>query len=58
MGDLDTAVMLDGQNSYLEIPSHPDFSQCTSGEGLTIEVWFRPDLLRLQESLMTHTSIG
>ena len=45
IGDEDTAVMLDGQNSYVEIPSHQDFSQPTSGQGLTIEVWFRPDLL-------------
>ena len=45
MGDPDTAVMLDGKNSYIEIPSHPDFSQCTSRRGLTIEAWFRPDLL-------------
>ena len=42
MGDPDTAVMLDGKKSFIEIPSHPDFSQCTSREGLTIEVWFRP----------------
>lgn len=48
MGDPDTAVMLDGQNSYIEIPSHQDFSQCTSGEGLTIEVWLRPDLLEFE----------
>jgi len=45
MGDPDTAVMLDGKKSFIEIPSHPDFSQCTSRQGLTIEVWFRPDLL-------------
>lgn len=45
MGDPDTAVKLDGKKSFIEIPSHPDFSQCTSRQGLTIEVWFRPDLL-------------
>lgn len=48
VGDPDTAVRLDGQNSYIEIPSHQDFSQCTSGKGLTIEVWFRPDLLEFE----------
>jgi len=37
--------MLDGKKSFIEIPSHPDFSQCTSRQGLTIEVCFRPDLL-------------
>jgi len=44
-GDRDTAISLDGDRSYIEIPSHRDFSQPTSGEGLTIEVWMRPDVL-------------
>jgi hypothetical protein len=35
-------VELDGQ-SYIEITSVPEFSQTHSGEGLTIEVWMRPD---------------
>ncbi|WP_202921420.1 LamG-like jellyroll fold domain-containing protein [Anatilimnocola aggregata] len=29
--------------SYIEIPSSPDFSISTSGDGLTVEVWMRPD---------------
>ena len=44
-GDPDTAVKLDGKKSYIEIPSHKDFSQPTSGKGLTVEVWVRPDVL-------------
>lgn len=44
-GDVNTAVKLDGNRSYIEIPSHKDFSQPTSGKGLTIEVWLRPDVL-------------
>src|SRR5579871_3710447 len=34
-GDSDTAIKLDGKRSYIEIPSHKDFSQPTSGKGLT-----------------------
>ena len=44
-GDIDTAVQLDGKQSYVEIPDHPDFSQPTSGKGLTVEAWMRPDVL-------------
>lgn len=44
-GDPDTAVKLDGKKSFIEIPSHRDFSQPTSGKGLTVEVWVRPDVL-------------
>lgn len=41
----DTAVQLDGKQSYVEIPNHPDFSQPTSGKGMTVEAWMRPDVL-------------
>jgi hypothetical protein len=44
-GDTDTAVTLYRKYSYVEIPSHKDFSQPTSGRGLTVEVWVRPDVL-------------
>ena len=43
--DANTAITLDGHRSYIEIASHPNFSQPTSGMGLTIEVWARPDVL-------------
>jgi len=44
-GDDDTAVKFDGQGSYVEVPSHEDFSQPTSGMGMTVEAWLRPDAL-------------
>jgi hypothetical protein len=42
--DADTGVALDGK-SYIEIPDCAAFSQPTSGLGLTVEAWFRPDTL-------------
>ncbi len=47
-GDANTAVKFDGKRSYVEIPSHKDFSQPTSGKGLTVEVWLRPDALEFE----------
>ena len=44
-GDPDASLGLDGKGSYLEIPAHPDFSQPTSGQGLTVEAWLRPEAL-------------
>jgi len=41
----DTAIKIDGRSSYVEIPDSVEFSQPTSGRGLTVEVWMRPDLL-------------
>lgn len=43
--DPDQAIKFNGETSYAEIPNHADFSQMTSGQGLTVEVWVRPDLL-------------
>jgi hypothetical protein len=43
-GDFNSSVTLNGI-SYVEIPDSPAFSQPTSGEGLTVEVWMRPDRL-------------
>ena len=43
--DIDTAVKLDGRSSYIEIPNSKDFSQLSSGQGLTAEAWIRPDVL-------------
>jgi len=42
--DPDTAIKLDGR-SYIEVPDSKDFSQPTSGQGLTAEAWIRPDVL-------------
>jgi hypothetical protein len=43
----DTAMGLDGpkSKSYVEIPANKVFSVPTSGKGLTVEVWLRPDAL-------------
>jgi hypothetical protein len=47
--DPDTAIGLHGFDSgdYVEIPDpvNAEFSQPTSGQGLTVEVWMRPDVL-------------
>jgi len=43
--DPDTAVQFNGTD-YVEIPDSADFSQPTSGAGLTVEVWLRPDRLQ------------
>jgi hypothetical protein len=45
--DPDRAIGLDGPKgrSYVEAPDHKDFSIATSGKGLTVEVWMRPDQL-------------
>jgi hypothetical protein len=39
------AVGFDGKETYVEVPSHADFSQPTHRHGLTVEVWMRPDAL-------------
>jgi hypothetical protein len=41
----DFAVGLDGRNGFIEVPDSDAFSQPTSGQGLTVEVWVRPDTL-------------
>src|SRR5262245_56876230 len=48
IGDTDTAIALDGKRSYVEISTHKDFSQPTSGNGLSVEVWVRPDVLEFE----------
>jgi len=50
VNDLDTAIGCNGPDSkdYVEIPDPGDsavFSQPTSGAGLSVEVWMRPDAL-------------
>lgn len=41
----DTTAKFDGRQGCIEIPEDPAFSQPTSGAGLTVEAWMRPDLL-------------
>src|SRR5262249_33655230 len=45
--DPDRAIGLDGprKKSYVEVLDSRDFSIPTSGKGLTVEVWMRPDVL-------------
>lgn len=43
-GDSNSSVTLHGK-SFIEIPDDPAYSQPTSGAGLTVEVWMRPDNL-------------
>jgi hypothetical protein len=52
-GDPNTAVQFNGAD-YVEIPNSVNFSQPTSGNGLTVEVWMRPDDL----SFPGHSSSG
>jgi hypothetical protein len=48
--DKNTAMGLDGPKSraYVEIAANKHFSVVTSGKGLTVEVWLRPDVLKFQ----------
>jgi hypothetical protein len=39
------AIGLNGRDAFVEIANREAFSQPTSGRGLSVEVWFRPDLL-------------
>lgn len=43
--ELNTAAAFDGKSAFIEIPSTPEFSQPTSSAGLSVEAWFRPDVL-------------
>jgi concanavalin A-like lectin/glucanase superfamily protein len=43
--EADSALGFDGKTACIEIPSDASFSQPTSGTGLTVEAWMRPDLL-------------
>ncbi len=48
-GDSNSSVTLHGK-SFIEIPDDPAFSQPTSGAGLTVEVWMRPDKLNFADT--------
>lgn len=41
----DSAIGLNGTTAYVEVPDSYAFSQATSGQGMTVEVWMRPDQL-------------
>jgi hypothetical protein len=44
-GESNFAIALNGTGAYVEIPDSAVFSQPTSRQGLTVEVWMRPDAL-------------
>src|SRR5947209_6760896 len=50
----DRAIGLNGVHAFVEVPNSEVFSQPTSGKGLTVEVWFRPDLLTFQGQTAQH----
>src|SRR5579862_6491426 len=52
--DADTAIQLEGRDSYVEVPNSERFSQPTSGAGMTVEVWMRPDLLMFAGETQEH----
>ncbi len=39
------AIGLNGIDAFVEVPDSPAFGQATSGKGLSVEAWIRPDLL-------------
>ena len=41
-------------DSYIQIPHSPEFSIESSGQGLTVEVWMRPDTLTFQGEVGKH----
>ncbi len=43
--ETDDAIGLNGTDAYVEIPDSAVFSQPTSGQGLTVEAWMRPETL-------------
>jgi hypothetical protein len=45
VGDPNTAIGIAPSGSYVEISSSPQFSIQASGQGLSVEVWMRPDAL-------------
>jgi hypothetical protein len=44
-GESSAAIGLNGIDACVEVPDSPLFSQQSSGRGLTVEAWFRPDTL-------------
>ncbi|HLJ84437.1 MAG TPA: hypothetical protein VKT51_09725, partial [Candidatus Eremiobacteraceae bacterium] len=44
----DEAIVLNGSDAFVEIADSTVFSQPTSGKGLTVEAWMRPDALTFE----------
>jgi hypothetical protein len=49
-----TAIATNGRDAYVEVPSSPALSQPSSGRGLTVEVWMRPDALTFSGQTAEH----
>ncbi|HLN47422.1 MAG TPA: LamG domain-containing protein [Magnetospirillaceae bacterium] len=49
-----TSIGLNGKDAYVEIPDSVMFSQPTSGLGLTVEAWMRPDVLTFTGETSAH----
>jgi hypothetical protein len=48
------AIELNGTDAFVEIPDSAVFSQPTSGQGLTVEAWMRPDVLTFTGETSAH----
>jgi Concanavalin A-like lectin/glucanases superfamily len=54
VGRPDAAIATNGEDAYVEVPDSVAFSQPTSGRGLTVEVWMRPDVLTFSGQTAQH----
>jgi hypothetical protein len=54
LGAGDGAIVANGVDGYAEIADSAAFSQRTSGAGLTVEVWMRPDALTFTGQTTEH----
>ncbi len=52
--EADAAIGLNGKDGFVEIPDSAVFSQPTSGQGLTVEAWVRPDILTFEGQTDQH----
>lgn len=50
----DAAIGLNGLDAFVEVPDSKAFSQPTSRRGLTVEAWFRPDMLTFPGQTEQH----
>jgi concanavalin A-like lectin/glucanase superfamily protein len=48
------AIGLNGIDAYVEVPDSSAFSQASSGEGLSVEAWMRPDQLLFPGQTAEH----
>src|SRR5690349_6401108 len=53
-GEPDSAIGLNGTDAFILVPDSTAFSQPTSGQGLTVETWFRPDVLMFAGQTADH----